>query len=236
MAASSFLGPWATIGSENNAGSLDWATINAGRIVPFSNYATGAAGLWHHQPATGDVKVSTAGTLSAATTVHTVYMTSGGTLSLSSNTLTVGGGGILANGGTNSYPIQGFTGGQLLNANMIGSGGTGSPPVGHDPGGRGRAGAGGQHASNLELNVSNIADAPNPTGSFTAQTANGSNVVTLTAGNTSQLCAGQTVSGLVGSGITPRSRGWSIRRTSRLPPGRPAGRGRRRPASPATPA
>ena len=206
--AAGFIGPWATIGSENNGvtngSSLDWAVVNAShQIVPMpaGSYTTGGTGTW---TSTSDVKLSVAGTLSAATTIHTLYVTGGGTMSLSGNTLTLAGGGILAYGGTGSYVLSGAGMPTISNAVLLGnSSWTSSSGSGYLTVPTGIPDLVVNASGNLAMNVKNVVDAPNPTGSFTAQTANGSNVVTLTAGNTTQLCAGDTVSGLVGSGITP---------------------------------
>jgi autotransporter-associated beta strand protein len=189
--SNSFIGAWATIGSENNSGSLDWAIVNASnQIGAMSLYTTTAPSTWN---STSDVKLSSAQTLATtASTIHTLYMTGGGIMSLSSNTLTLAGGGILAYGGGGTYQISG---GSLV-SNAVGIGrsslaagsragtvtvATGIPDLVVNT------------SCNLNMNVSNIIDAPKP-GNLTVSTTTGSNTITVLSGsNTSQLCPGTTV-------------------------------------------
>ena len=207
-----FVGGWATIGKEDGSGSLNFANVSGGTLGALSTYNTGAVSTW----AGTDVKANaiTALTASGSLSIHTAYLTGGALVNVNGGTLTVAGGGILANAGSGSYQVNqnialyDFV--SLGNSNSAGSNylagstiraGVGNPDLvinvaGNYPLTTYSAGSGALQVSAI------LADAPNPTGSFTAVTASGSNVVTLTAGNTSQLCAGQTVSNLVGSSGT----------------------------------
>lgn len=107
------LGPWATIGALNNSGNLDWATVSSGNVVAYSGYDTTVGDLTTTGTAhsTSNIKL-TSGTavLAGSSTINTLYMsgTSGieiNAAGLSTNTLTIGAGGIIANGGTTSYSL-----------------------------------------------------------------------------------------------------------------------------------
>jgi autotransporter-associated beta strand protein len=190
-----FIGPWATIGSENNGGSLDWATVNAShQIVPMpaaSYTTTTTPGTW---TSASDVKLSALATLSGATTAHTLYVTGGGTMSLSGDTLTLAGGGILAYGGGGSYALSGSGMPTISNAVLIGN----NVFTGHARSGAVTVATGVPDlvinaSCNLAMNVTNIVNAPNPA-SLTVSTTSGSTTVTvLNSGSTAQLCPGTTV-------------------------------------------
>ena len=211
------IGPWASVGNETAANEtsnpLDFAVVSAGQVValPSSSYNTGAFGTWG---ATDNVMVNNTQTMNASKTVGTLYLTGAAIVNTAnSNTLTIGGGGIIANNGSLGLTLGGSNGTAYNNITVLGGTALNSPNFN----GVIRAGTGvpdlvanvsGVLASSysnvfgeLQIN-SGITNAPNPTGTFTAQTVNGSNVVTLTAGNTTQLCPGTTLTGLGAIGLS----------------------------------
>jgi fibronectin-binding autotransporter adhesin len=211
------IGPWASIGAEDNTGSLDFATVAGGVVTPLSTYNTGAFNTWG---ATDNVKVSNTQTLTANQTVGTVSVTTAGILSLNGRTLTVGAGGIIANGGTGTYAVNGN---QTMNKAMV-LGGTafsagstrfvanstirtalGVPDLVFNVSGDSTLVAGSPNTSTGVLQTSAIiSDSAPLAGTFTASTTTGSNIVTLTAGDTSQL-TGLAVTGLAGFPALPNS-------------------------------
>jgi fibronectin-binding autotransporter adhesin len=213
------IGPWASVGLEDNSGSLDFATVAGGVVTPLSTYNTGAFSTW---AATDNVKVSATQTLTASeTVVGTVYMTSAGDLSLNGKILTIGAGGVIANGGTGSYQVNGN---QTMNkASVLGgttfsaaathfvAGSTvrtalGTPDLVFNVSGDSTLVAGTPNTSTGVLQVNAIISdsAPLP-GTFSATTTTGSNIVTLTAGTTAQLSTGLAVTGLTGFPALPNS-------------------------------
>ena len=223
------LGPWATIGALNNSGNLDWATVSSGNVVAYSGYDTTVGDLTTTGTAhsTSNIKL-TSGTavLAGSSTINTLYMsgTSGieiNAAGLSTNTLTIGAGGIIANGGTTSYSLgngsaevtnatwiggPAFSGGTTANTNTENQAGiitvpSGVPALVVTVGGTYNPVSGLMNGA-LQLNVHNITDTTTALGTATATTSSGSTTVTLTSGTTAGLYPGVQVTGLPGTGIS----------------------------------
>jgi autotransporter-associated beta strand protein len=224
------IGGWATIGAQDNSGNLDFATVSAGQITAYSAYDTNVGDLTAAGTSfsTSNIKLTsgTAVMTGPATTVNTVYMSGNSGIQINAagantTTLTIGAGGIIANGGTGSYSI-GNNQALVTNATFIGgpsfSGqGTGTTQIENQAGviavpsgtpdlvvtvaGSYTASSGLINGA-LQLNIKNITDTTTALGTRTALTANNSTTVTLTSGTTSGLYPGATVTGLAGTGIT----------------------------------
>lgn len=207
--ATGILGSWATIGDLTGAGSLDWATVSGGTVVPYSAYNTSTTpAAW----AGTNVQANSLLTVNSATP-NTLYLTGGAVLSGNgaANTITIGSGGVIANGGTGSFTFSGgvaATGVVDLGSSVIGNS-TGSfltagftvPDLVFNVAGSYSNPNNPTAANNGVLEIAgNIKDAPLTGTTFTASTTSGSNAVTLTAGTTAQLFVGahMTLTGFTG--------------------------------------
>ncbi len=205
--ATNILGGWATMGDLTGAGSLDWATVSGSSVVAYSAYNTSTTlSTW----AGTNVKASTALTVSTVAP-NSLYLTGGAVLSGngSANTITIGSGGVIANGGSGTFT---FSGGVATTGVVD----LGSSTIGNSSGSFLTVGAGtpelifnvaGTYANPINPTAANkgvleiagvIKDGPNPSGTFAGTTTSGSNTVTLTSGTTAQLYPGVTVTGLTG--------------------------------------
>lgn len=222
------IGSWATIGNLNNNGNLDFATVSGGIVVPYTGYDTNVTDLTNGGTANSAANIKlTSGTavMSASGTVNTLYMTGSaglqiGAVGATSPVLTLGAGGIIANGATTNYSL-GNGQAEIYNATWIGgpafSGGTTAATNTENQGGEIAVAAGvpdlvitvggtsnpvsGVINGALQLNVKNILNTATPLGTATAATTSGSTVVTLTSGTTANLYPGVAVTGLTGTGI-----------------------------------
>ena len=127
----------------------------------------------------------------------------------SGNTITIGSGGVIVNGGTGSYPFSGgitASGAVDLGSSALGNSSgsfltvaAGTPDLVLNVAGSYSNPNSPNAANNGLLQIAGvIKDSPNPSGTFTGTTTTGSNTVTLTAGTTAQLYPGVTVTGLTG--------------------------------------
>jgi fibronectin-binding autotransporter adhesin len=206
------LGPWATIGDLTGAGNLDWATVNgSSQVVPL-----GSAGVGTYNTSTTtstwpgtNVQVNSTVTLSASANPGSLYLTGAAIIgsSATTNTITIGNGGVIVNGGSGTGTFSGgvaTTGVVLLGNSASGSGtnaaaltaAVGVPDLVFNVAGT-YSNANNPTAANtgvLEIGGI-IKDGANPT-STSATTTTGSNIVT--AGSTTQLYPGVTVTGLTG--------------------------------------
>ena len=204
----------------NNNGNLDWATTSGGSIVAYSGYDTTVTDLTTSPGVTtANIKL-TSGTavLGGSSTINTLYMkgTSGIEINLagaSTNTLTIGAGGIIANGGTGSYGI-GNNQALVTNATWIGGPGfsnqatdneagvitvpSGVPDLVVTVGGTYNPVSGLINGA-LQLNVAKINDTTTALSTKTATTTANSTTVTLTSGTTAGLYPGVQVTGLPGN-------------------------------------
>ncbi|MGA2030663.1 MAG: autotransporter-associated beta strand repeat-containing protein [Thermoguttaceae bacterium] len=223
------LGPWATIGALDNSGALDFATVSGGNVAAYSNYDTTAAHITTAGTtyAASNMKLSS-GTniLAGSVTINTLYMSGTAGVEINaaganSNTLTIGAGGIIANGGTATYSL-GNGNAMVTNATWIGgpwfSGGITTQTNNENQAGKIAVGAGvpdlvvtvpgtynpvtGLINGALQLNVKDITDTTTALGTRTAVTTNNSTTVTLTSGSTTGLYPGAQVTGLAGTGIS----------------------------------
>jgi fibronectin-binding autotransporter adhesin len=213
--AAGFIGAWATIGKEDNTGNLDFAISSGGNLAALSTYDTSnTVANWG---AATDVKLSATAALTAATplTIHTFYSTTAGIMNVNGTTLTISSGGVIANGGTGSYVVSGNQ--TMNNASVLGGSGfsagssllvtnskitvaAGTPDfVFNVAGNSAIVLSSGLNTSSGVLQVNaDLVDGLSPTGTFTATTTTGSNIVALTAGTTGLLYPGVTVTGLTG--------------------------------------
>ena len=116
----SLIGGWATIGSLDNSGALDFATVNgSGNVIPLASYASDLT-----SNATHNVKLSASTPVTSPTTINSLYLTANGAVALGSTStaLVLGSGGLISNGATltiaanNNQPA-------ITNAAIINSGG-----------------------------------------------------------------------------------------------------------------
>lgn len=223
------IAPWATIGNLNNNGNLDFATVSGGNVVAYSGYDTNVADLTTAGTGSSasNIKLTSgAAVLGGSVTVNTLYLSGSAGIQINAagtntTTLTLGAGGIIANGGTASYSL-GNNQALITNATWIGgptfSGGITGNVNNENQAGTIAVGAGvpdlvvtvggtynpvsGLINGALQLNVKNILDTTTALGTRTAATTANSTTVTLTAGTTAGLYPGATVTGLGGTGIS----------------------------------
>jgi autotransporter-associated beta strand protein len=224
------LGPWATIGALDNSGLLDFATVSGVSVTAYSNYDTTVADLTTAGTAhsTSNIKLTSgAAVLAGSSTINTLYMSGTSGIQINAagaftNTLTIGAGGIIANGGTTNYSLgnnqaeitnatwiggPGFSGGQSTsNVNLENQAGvigvpSGVPDLVVTVGGTYNPITGLINGA-LQLNVHNILDTTTALGTKSATTTSGSTIVTLASGTTANLYPGVQVTGLPGTGIS----------------------------------
>ena len=200
------IGRWASVGLEDGTGSLDFANVASGQVTAYSGYNTGLVGTW----AGTDVKNSTSQTLTGALAINSLYSTTGGITNVNSRALTITSGGVIANGGTGTYVVNGNQ--TMLNASVLG--GTGfSAGASAFATGSIQAGPG---ISDLVFNVAGDSTIIHPAAVNTStgvlqvnvkivdplvaslSTTTANNSTTVTTSSTAGLAVGQSVEGLVG--------------------------------------